>query len=244
MFRFFRKIRLRLLTQNQVSRYLLYALGEIILIVIGIMIALQLDNYNEQQKRQDKEITALKDLRSDLQETLRGLRSGKSLNQHTLIQYRYLMEAIDTDASYSVKIDSALAWLPMFHVPIFTRTAYESLKSQGIDLITNDSLKKQVASLYEYEFLYLIEDQSRLEWSLHSPLKSQFINRYLRYKDGDDIMVHPVDFERIKSDEEFINLLSSMIAIRGAGLRYYDRNIEGIRRALQSIDQELISLNK
>lgn len=52
MFRFFRQIRQRVLTQNRVSRYFLYALGEIVLIVIGIMIALQLDNYNEERKKE------------------------------------------------------------------------------------------------------------------------------------------------------------------------------------------------
>ena len=51
MFPFLRKIRQRLLTQNKVSGYLLYAIGEIVLVVIGILIALQINNWNEQQKQ-------------------------------------------------------------------------------------------------------------------------------------------------------------------------------------------------
>jgi hypothetical protein len=47
MISFFRKIRQQLLSQNKVSKYLLHALGEIFLVVIGILIALQINNWND-----------------------------------------------------------------------------------------------------------------------------------------------------------------------------------------------------
>ena len=50
MLKFFRKIRKNLLTEGNFSKYLLYALGEIILVVIGILIALQIDNWNSEKK--------------------------------------------------------------------------------------------------------------------------------------------------------------------------------------------------
>ena len=50
MIKFFRKIRQKLLSENKFSKYLIYAIGEIILVVIGILIALQFNNYNEQHK--------------------------------------------------------------------------------------------------------------------------------------------------------------------------------------------------
>ena len=50
MIKFFRKIRRKLLTENKISKYLLYAIGEIILVVIGILIALQVNNWNEDRK--------------------------------------------------------------------------------------------------------------------------------------------------------------------------------------------------
>ena len=47
MLRIFRKIRQRMLPDNKFSKYLLYAIGEILLVVIGILIALQVSNWNE-----------------------------------------------------------------------------------------------------------------------------------------------------------------------------------------------------
>ena len=51
MIKFFRKIRQNLLTENKFSKYLLYAIGEIILVVIGILIALQLNDWNDSRKQ-------------------------------------------------------------------------------------------------------------------------------------------------------------------------------------------------
>jgi hypothetical protein len=66
MLKFFHKIRARSLTENRFGKYLLYAFGEILLVVIGILIALQINNYNEKQKLRDREINFLKSLKSDL----------------------------------------------------------------------------------------------------------------------------------------------------------------------------------
>tara|TARA_R110002126_G_scaffold35949_2_gene109909 strand:+ start:19021 stop:19785 length:765 start_codon:yes stop_codon:yes gene_type:complete len=75
MFKFFRSVRQVLLSENKFSKYLLYALGEILLVVIGILIALQINNWNEQQKAQ-LELNAIlievyNDLNSDLKELQR-----------------------------------------------------------------------------------------------------------------------------------------------------------------------------
>lgn len=50
MIKFFRKIRQKLLAEGRLSKYLIYALGEIILVVVGILIALQINNWNEEKK--------------------------------------------------------------------------------------------------------------------------------------------------------------------------------------------------
>lgn len=66
MIKFFRKIRQRLLTENKFSKYLLYAIGEIILVVIGIMIALQFNNLNEEKKKQRNIDQLIIDIEQDL----------------------------------------------------------------------------------------------------------------------------------------------------------------------------------
>ena len=67
MIKFFRKIRQKLLTENKLSKYLIYAIGEIILVVIGILIALSINNWNEDRNNR-KLITVYKKIR-DQRET-------------------------------------------------------------------------------------------------------------------------------------------------------------------------------
>ena len=66
MKKFFRKIRQRLLTENKFSKYLLYAIGEIVLVVIGILIALSINNRNQQQINDAKITSILKEIQQDL----------------------------------------------------------------------------------------------------------------------------------------------------------------------------------
>ncbi|PIB39523.1 DUF6090 family protein [Maribacter sp. 4G9] len=67
MIKFFRKIRQQLLRENRFSQYLLYAIGEIVLVVIGILIALQIDNWNENRKLEAKTQNYYKQILEDLQ---------------------------------------------------------------------------------------------------------------------------------------------------------------------------------
>ena len=66
MIKFFRHIRRKLLEQNQMGKYFKYAIGEIILVVIGILIALQINNWNEKRKDEAKLQTILLKIKEDL----------------------------------------------------------------------------------------------------------------------------------------------------------------------------------
>lgn len=84
MLHFFRRIRRRLLTENRLTRYLIYAFGEIVLVVIGILIALQVNNWNENRKEAEAEkrlLAALQDEFESNLELLRGERQ-KTLDLH------------------------------------------------------------------------------------------------------------------------------------------------------------------
>lgn len=66
MIKFFRKIRLRLLTENKFSKYLLYAIGEIALVMIGILIALQVNNWNQSRLEKEKLLINLVNMKDDI----------------------------------------------------------------------------------------------------------------------------------------------------------------------------------
>ncbi len=96
MLKFFRKTRLRLLSENQpagrtgrFTKYLVYAFGEITLVVIGILIALQINNWNEWKKDRNDEQIILKSLRKEFQDNQIGV-------QDVLLRYRRRFQGIDS----------------------------------------------------------------------------------------------------------------------------------------------------
>ena len=80
MIKFFRKIRQRLLTENKFSKYLLYAIGEILLVVIGILLALNINNKNQQKINDTKIINILKEIQVDLEKDIN--RSARTFDDY------------------------------------------------------------------------------------------------------------------------------------------------------------------
>ena len=109
MIKFFRKIRQKMLTENKFSKYLLYAIGEIILVVVGILIALQINNSNDQRIEKTKEIKYLTNIKIDLNKDIKSLdyniefREKKSRGTQKIIEQINGMPIEDfTEAAYNV----------------------------------------------------------------------------------------------------------------------------------------------
>ena len=104
MIKFFRKIRQNLLSENKFSKYLLYAIGEIILVFIGIAMALQFNNWNEAKKTREKEQQVLTEIISDLEYTLvdldRVLNTRTNNIKRTISSIKTIIDVLETDKPY------------------------------------------------------------------------------------------------------------------------------------------------
>ncbi|OIQ36702.1 MAG: hypothetical protein BM563_10325 [Bacteroidetes bacterium MedPE-SWsnd-G1] len=86
MIKFFRKIRQQLLNEGKTSKYFKYAIGEIVLVVIGILIALQINNWNQQRNNEVKLIAFIKEYRSSLKFNVKQL--NREINKCELLVLR------------------------------------------------------------------------------------------------------------------------------------------------------------
>ena len=92
MIPFFRKIRYRLANNNQFLKYSRYAIGEIVLVVIGILIALQINNWNENQKKEIKALNDLLNLKEALNYDIASIESNLIFNKTRLRDIFYILK--------------------------------------------------------------------------------------------------------------------------------------------------------
>ena len=141
MLSFFRRIRIRLLQQNRFTKYLLYAIGEIVLVVIGILIALYINGKNEEHQDRVEELVALKDLKEEFQSKLNDVDSLLAFKTRMKANWSSYLRTI-TNADLSDE-DRAIRRPQMGSVsfPMSNPTLNSLLSTGKIDKIQNDSLK-------------------------------------------------------------------------------------------------------
>jgi sensor domain CHASE-containing protein len=104
MIKFFRKIRKKMLAENKFSKYLLYAIGEIILVVIGILIALSINNWNERRKESDLKNIYSTRLINDLKKDISTININITRAEKAQSLIMNFTESLDSEISLSERI--------------------------------------------------------------------------------------------------------------------------------------------
>jgi len=140
-----------MIKENRTSKYLLYAVGEIVLVVIGILIALSINNWNQENDNKIKERSALEGIKTSL--------NGDLNLYEDIYQKRFDRKKRGIDfliqASYqSLKVphDTLMGYFRNMGTDIYFRLdngPYDALKSAGFELIRNKKLRIEIINTYE-----------------------------------------------------------------------------------------------
>jgi hypothetical protein len=161
MIRLFRKIRHKLLSENNYSIYILYAAGEIVLVMIGILLALQIDNWNEDRKNREIELKALKDLRIEFLMNQEKIETAVYEKKQALKSTKKFLESIrlnNINTSTIIRSYGTNTINPVYGV-------LNSLLATGrIDFIHNDSLKHLMTSWKDLIQNFREEEERHYNW--------------------------------------------------------------------------------
>ena len=149
MIKFFRKIRQNLLMENKTGKYFKYAIGEIVLVVIGILIALQINNWNEHTKSLTLEKTYYCKIAEDLQVDIRNIDSSLvTIDKRLESAERFLKNLLKIQEDKQVIFKD---FLPSYRYYKFipTKAAIVDITSSGkLETLRNRTLKKRILSHY------------------------------------------------------------------------------------------------
>ncbi|TXD65033.1 DUF6090 family protein [Polaribacter glomeratus] len=222
----------------QSGKYFKYAFGEIILVVIGILIALQINNWNESRKQREKEIVILlalkKGLESDLKtEFVEGIIffNESKVALENLSGFYNNTKTIPND-SLRKYIRRSLGGEWDF---IFNTATFENLKASGIDVISNDSLRSKISSLYSDKYPELKGRSNRVLRFYENqvcPILFDNINLF-------DSIFSKNDLDNLKNNRQLTNRTKALSATR-AGLFSLANNIKPkVESLINDIDTEL-----
>jgi hypothetical protein len=221
MIKFFRKIRQNLLTEGKTSKYFKYAIGEIVLVVIGILIALQINNWNENRKvRKDTytlSIRLLNEVNKNIKSLEVSVKELKSVDNATLTTLDLITE--DFKVVNASILDSLIYKIIITpNSKFYTSVLNEALATGKVSLFENDTLKQTI-----YEISTIIEEVEIAEKGIYTDINENLVpffydNISLRAVDSkfsefaskiSESKLKPLDNRVILSNRKFENILDN-----------------------------------
>jgi hypothetical protein len=221
MIKFFRRIRQKLLTESKLSpperrsrigKYLLYAIGEIILVVIGILIALQINNWNENRLKGRKEIQILKSFETQFQNDISQLDESLKFYEAASKSIDIIIHHLEHKIPYndSLKLHFFLS-TRFYGDSDLDNNVFESLKSIGVDLISNTDIRDRIVKLYEDHDEWIVNFEIVYRDFLFNASENIFNTRFKDYWGGDykdltynDGEMVPLDFKSLQTDQRYL----------------------------------------
>ena len=239
----FRKIREQFLNNDRLTDRIVYAIGEILIVVIGILIALKVNNWNEERKNSNQELGILKAIRNDLNANITSLNSRIRSDSLVINRCDKLLGVLEDDnpeydESLNEYFGAIESWLPIHP----NKLGYTNLQSKGLSIISNDSLRSKIVQLFDQTYL-MQEDVEKVMLELFSSGISMN-HKYL--ETGETIFEkRPNDFQSLRDNTEFKNYLTHTRGIRQQLMEVTNDIVKSSSVALRDqIDKEIMRLEK
>lgn len=215
-----------------------YALGEVALIVIGILLALSASAWYEQQRERAEELVVLAELRAVLAEDLESVTA--TLDSFRVAERRVtaLQEHLAAGLGYADSLDLNFGAAYGLRLVSVNRASFESLKSRGLGLIWNPELRSRIARHYDLTYATLEENRVGQRSVVLEALRPYFLTHFRDLEFSRSAT--PLDYSTLVADVEFLNLLDYRLqSFRLADIPTHERTVASIDSLMAAIDAEI-----
>jgi hypothetical protein len=233
MIKFFRKIRQNLLMENKTGKYFKYAIGEIVLVVVGILIALSINNWNSKQIERREEITSYKNIKRQLKDDKNAISGIINYNNLYYKQYEYANQIIEQNEQSKIDTLGKIA-LKLYQYSDYNRSSniYQNLINSGeIKLLKNRDIIERIQGLEEI-YIY-INRMEKIHWEVI--MGGAHIDIQKTIKMSDRSVRKPEELFGIDFQNHFVGMMGIMREKDGI----YLRAINEIEIIIELVDEEL-----
>jgi hypothetical protein len=231
MIKIFRKIRQNMVTENKFSKYLLYAIGEIILVVIGILIALSINTWNDNRYKRNEELLLLESIKQDFIENKQRLNKTIEAQQRMIYNSNSFIILMVNNTGKEVSQDSILKLKSHAHSwyrAELVNSSYITIINSGKgNHIQNLNLKKRLAEFSTdlesgFEDDYESKESLNFMYKISYEYDSMFMSKAEKKKLGIDIPKDSIrkSIDLLISNKSYLGALINKTETESARLAY------------------------
>jgi len=237
----FRKIRKKMADDNRPIKYARYAIGEILLVVIGILIALQINTWNEERKAKIYEYTLKKEIYNSLLEDIKSVNGVIDGQKRILASCDQLIECLTKDIVREDSINYLFSNAHFFWITAVKTNAYETAKLYGMHFFNNDSTRLLITEIFESDLRMVREQEKRQHdyyYNVALPILTEKFAQANVLPKGLQPMI-PHNLEELKTDKYYLNVLKTTFYMRGVDLYFQEILISKMVKAKESLKLEM-----
>ncbi len=218
-----------------------YAIGEIVLVVIGILIALQINTWKEERKAKSVEFVMLTELKKNIKADMLEMdRVFVSIN-HRINSSKIILQGFSDDISYHDSLNPHFGWAMVYDDMHFHTGAYESLKSSGSQLINDESLRFQISNYYDFVVNDMKSSFTEIRDDFYNYMLAFLRNEFAFFENAGPT-AEPSDFEALKRNKTFRLSLGVYLDVQDQTKKKLERTLIASRVLLDNIDARLEKL--
>jgi hypothetical protein len=231
--------------ENKTGKYFKYAIGEIVLVVIGILIALSINNWNNDKKDKQAELKYLNQIRKSLQENNLILKERIVNDERTLKFGEQLYNHFKTKKELNDSIKRVLVVLLNDQMISFNIAAFENLKNDGLSFISNDDLKFEIINIYDKELKYIQNIFANQFENYLSGVINPFFSDNFEFVSNEKYMsAEPNNYQDLLSNNKTTNIISMVNTMRSYAISNYSNTQKKINEIIIKLDKEIKTLNE
>jgi len=207
------------------------------LVVIGILIAIQLDDLNDRRKERDLEMKILQEIIQNIQTDFEDHNQNLQFMRNTVRASEVVLNHLENRLPYKDSLDGHFVWLAIIPDFYSLKSGYQLLTSKGVNLIGNDSLRQDISFLYDNTYPWIEDWFIFLKGNSYRLLTENMVAKFYDLNPLDSYK--PRNYKGLQDDEEFQSYVQFNMSYFQAFMTSYEERLKEVHLLEERIEKEI-----